>query len=173
MQLLSYLIIPVILVFVSLMIIFSKKPLFDSFLNGAKNGLAVSIKLMPTLIILICAISMFSASGAADYIVKYLSPIFEKLNIPAEIVPLLIIRPVSGSGSTALASEIFEKYGPDSFIGLVTSVIMGSSDTIIYICAVYFGAVSVKKTRHALPAAFLTMIFGIFFACFVCKLFFV
>lgn len=172
MQFLSYLIIPVILFFVSLLILFSKKPLFDSFLNGAKNGLSTSIKLLPILVILICAVSMFSASGAPDYIVKYLSPLLTKLNIPAEIIPLLIIRPVSGSGSTALASEIFEKYGSDSFIGLCTSVIMGSSDTIIYICAVYFGSVSVKKTRHALPAAFFTMIFGIFFACIICNLFF-
>lgn len=150
----------------------SKKDLFSEFIKGAREGFDTCVKLLPTLVALIAAVSMFNASGAADIIASFLSPLCSFLGIPSEIIPFLTVRPVSGGASTAMISELFVKYGADSFAGRCASVIMGSSDTIIYIIAIYFASVQIKKTRHTFPAAFLTMLFCIFFSCLITNLWF-
>ena len=99
------------------------------------------------------AVSMLSASGALDLFSHFISPAAKALGLPPEVMPLALLRPVSGSGSTALLTQIFSDYGPDSFIGRVASVMMGSTETTFYAIAVYFGAIGVKKTRHTIPAA--------------------
>lgn len=172
MEFISYLIIPLIITVVGFVMLVSRRDLFNAFVVGAKEGLETGVRLLPTLVALIAGVSMFNASGAADAIASLLEPIFSVIGIPSEIIPFLIVRPVSGGASTAMASELFEKYGADSFAGRCVSVIMGSSDTIIYIIAVYFASVQIKKTRHTMPAAFLTMIFCVFFSCFITRLWF-
>lgn len=151
--------IPAIIAAVGLLFLISKKDFFNEFLQGAKEGLETLINLLPTLIALIVGVSMFRASGGLELLTDLFSPIFEILNIPREVIGFIIMRPVSGSGSTAMLSDLFKEYGADSTAGKIASVIMGSSDTVFYIFAVYFGAVKIKKTRYALTAALLTQIF--------------
>lgn len=168
----SYIVIPLVLAITGMALLFIKRDLFSEFTDGAKEGLQTGIHLLPSLAALVTAVSMFNASGASDFISSLISPLCVKLGIPVEIVPLLAVRPISGGASTAILNELFADFGPDSFAGRCASVIMGSSDTIIYISAVYFSSVNVKHTRHTFPAAISTMIFCIFLSCFVCRIFF-
>lgn len=146
--------------------------LFDEFLLGAREGAETSVRLLPTLIALMVGVSMLRASGFGSLLSDWLSPIATRLGIPAEILPLVFLRPVSGSGSNAMLIDLFETYGADSLVGLSASVLVGSSDTMIYIIAVYFSAVSVKRTRHALPAACLVAVLCLFLSCLVARLVF-
>lgn len=170
MEILASAVICGVIVIVGIALLFSKKTSFDNFLEGTKGGIQICTKLLPTLIILMVSVSMLSASGFVDYLAGFIAPVCEKIGIPSEILPLVIMRPVSGSASNAMIAELFEKYGADSFAGKVASVLLGSSDTIIYVSAVYFAAVGIKKTRHALPAAFAAMLFCVFFSSLVCRL---
>lgn len=171
MQYFSYLIIPLLLTVMGVIFVIDKNS-FSDFIGGAKNGLNVAVGLLPTLILLMVGIGMFTSSGAVSIICRALSPTLRFLGVPEEILPLLVLRPISGSGSLAMAKELFDKFSPDSFAGLAASVIMGSSDTLVYVISVYFSSVNVKKTRHAFLCAFLTMIFCIFISCTVCRIFF-
>lgn len=159
------LIIPALLAVFGLCCAFSRKDMPGAFLDGAKEGLHSGIGLLPALVILMTAVTMFSASGLADAVSGVCAPFLSKMGIPEELVSFIIVRPVSGSGSIALLNEIFEKTGPDSFPSKCASVIMASSDTLIYVTAVYMSAAGVKKTRHTLPASFLVMLLGIFLSC--------
>ena len=132
-----------------------------------------AFKLMPTLVALLSAIAMFNSSGAAEALANVLSPFGERVGIPSEIIPLVLIRPLSGGASTALIADIYEKYGPDSFVGRCTSVIAGSSDTLLYVISVYFGAVGVKKIRGTVPISFFVMVFCVFLALFLCRVMFI
>ncbi len=172
MEFVSKLIVPLCMALMGLGMLISKKDLFSEFTKGAKSGFKTAIGLLPTLVALLCAISMFNASGAADFLTRLLSPLGEKIGIPSEIIPLVIVRPLSGGASTALISDIFKNYGADSFVGRCTSVIAGSSDTLLYIVSVYFGAIGIKKTRETVPIAFITMVFCVFFSVFLCRIFF-
>ena len=172
MEFAAALVIPGIVLMAALIFLFSGKTHYDSFVDGVKNGLSVSRNLLPSLIALMVGVRMFCASGAVEFFVRLLSPVLSPVGIPAEVLPLLILRPISGSASLAMANDIFTAYSADSFPGFVTSVIMGSSDTLIYILCVYFSSVGVKKTRHAFPAAIFSMLFCILFSCIVCRIFF-
>lgn len=154
MEILASAVICGVIVIVGAALLFSKKTTFDNFLEGTKDGIKICKNLLPTLIILMVSVSMLSASGFVDYLAGLIAPVCEKIGIPSEILPLVIMRPVSGSASNAMIAELFEKYGADSFAGKVASVLLGSSDTIIYVSAVYFASVGVKKTRHALARGF-------------------
>jgi len=156
--------VPAILVSVGFLFLVSKKDLFNEFIQGAKDGLDALINLLPTLIILIVGVSMFRASGGLDILTDILAPVFSLLGISSEIIGFIIMRPFSGSSSTAMLSDIFTQYGADSQAGRAAALIYGSSDTVFYIFAVYFGAVKIKKTGIAMPAALLTQIFCAFFA---------
>ena len=163
--------VPLILASVGLLFLVSKKDLFNEFVQGAKDGLETLVNLLPTLIILVVGVSMFRASGGLDIISDFLAPFFALLNIPREIIGFIVMRPFSGSSSSAMLNDIFRQYGADSFAGRTASLIMGASDTVFYIFAVYFGAVQIKKTGYALSAALLTQIFCAFSACLIAGLF--
>ncbi len=164
--------IPAAILLCAAMLTFSKKATFDDFLRGTEDGIKIIFRLLPTLIVLVVSVSMLLASGAVDFLSSLLSPLFEKLGIPTGMLPLIIMRPFSGSGSNAMIADIFDKYGADSLTAKTASVLLGSSETILYVFAVYFSAAKIKKTRHALPAAFLSMVFCIFFSSLVCRLMF-
>lgn len=126
---------------------------FDTFLDGAKEGFAASVSVLPALVALMTCVGMFKASGALDYLTKAAAPLTELIKIPAEVVPLAILRPISGSGAMVIYKGILDVFGPDSYIGRVASVMEGSSETTFYTIAVYYGAVKISNTRHTLPAA--------------------
>ena len=128
-------------------------PVFDVFLEGAKDGLRSAVSILPSLIGLLMAVRMLKASGALDFLTGAAAPVLGILNVPPEITPLIFLRPVSGSGSTALLLQIYKSCGPDSFAGRAASVIAGSTDTTFYAIAVYFGAVGIRKIRYTVPAA--------------------
>lgn len=170
-EFISSLIIPVIVTAAGLVMLSGTK-YFDSFICGAKNGLKTAVGLLPTLAALVVAVSMLNASGAVDFVSSLISPAVSAIGVPEELLPLLLTRPVSGSASTAVFSSLLEKYGADSFSALCASVIMGSSDTMIYVITVYFSAAGVKKSRYAFACAAAVMLFCIFFSCLLCRLFF-
>lgn len=147
-----------------------KVNVFDAFLCGAKDGIGACIKILPALCGLLCAISMFKASSALDFFIAILKPIIKAARFPEEILPLALLRPISGSGSLAILSDILKSYGPDSFIGKSASVIMGSTETTFYAATIYFGSVGIKKMRHTLPCAILADLTGIFVGIYVTKL---
>lgn len=126
---------------------------FDCFVEGAKDGLSTTVKILPSLIGLLVAIGMLKASGALDFFLVLVSPISRLLRIPSEVMPLALMRPVSGSGSLAIVSDLLNRYGADSFIGRVASVMMGSTETTFYTIAVYFGSIGVRRTRHTVAAS--------------------
>lgn len=172
MEELSKLIVPLILCMTGVGLLFSRKDLFEGFVCGAKKGMDSAVGILPTLVMLMAAISMFNSSGASQMMTELLSPIVERVGIPAEIIPLVIVRPLSGGASTAMITDIFTKYGADSFAGRCASVICGSSDTVLYVVSVYFGAVGVKKTGKTLLVSLFVAVFCVFLAVFLCRLFF-
>ncbi len=133
--------------------IYKRVAVFDEFLSGAGEGLYTLKQILPSLLGLLFAIEIFKASGALDLMTFALSPLLSRLGIPPEVVPLGLLRPVSGSGSLAIVSDIFEKAGPDRFAGRCASVMMGSTETTFYTIAVYFGAAGIKKISYAPFAA--------------------
>ena len=145
--------IPLILCGILLYGVLHGVPVFDAFLEGAKEGISTSFGILPALIALMTGIAMFSTSGALDILVNALRPLCEAIGFPPETIPLALLRPISGSGALAIYESILNTYGPDSFIGKVASVMQGSTETTFYTIAVYYGAVQVKKTRHTVPSA--------------------
>lgn len=143
--------------------------LYDTFVEGAKNGFKTSIRIMPYLIAVFLAIGIFKRSGAMELIVNIFSPIARLAGIPSEVLPLMIMRPISGSGSLAIVRDIITTYGPDSFPGRVASTMMGSAETIFYTMAVYFGAVGIKDSRHALPAALISHLASVIASVVICS----
>ena len=134
---------------------------YDCFVEGAKDGLQSLVGIIPPLVGLMVAISMFRASGALELLAKLLSPLLSALQLPKEVLPLALLRPISGSASTAIVTDIFQTLGPDSPAGTIASVMMGSTETTFYTVAVYFGAVGIKNTRHTIGAALLADLTGI------------
>ena len=171
-DLISTLAIPLVICTAALLMLFGKKDYFSLFTEGAKNGLRTSVSILPTLIALMIAINMLNASGILDPLSNLLSPVAERIGVPTEIIPLLLTRPVSGSASTAAYSSLLERYGADSFPALCASVIMGSTDTMLYVICLYFSSVGIKKTRYAIPTALAVMLFSVFFSCLICRIWF-
>lgn len=128
-------------------------PVFDTFIAGAKEGFSTLYNIAPTILGLIFAVGLLRSSGAIDVIGTALSPVAGAVGFPTEVVPMAMLRPVSGSGSTALLVSVFEDYGPDSFAGRVASVLAGSSETTFFATTMYFGSIGIKKIRHTLAAA--------------------
>ncbi|WP_202076865.1 spore maturation protein [Caldalkalibacillus salinus] len=142
--------IPAIIVLILLAGAVNRVPVYETFVEGAKDGFDTAIKIIPHLVGMMVAVSIFRASGALDYIIKAISPILTALQIPAEIVPLALIRPISGTGALAITTNIIENFGPDSFLGRLASTMQGSTDTTLYVMTVYFGAVGIRKVGYAL-----------------------
>lgn len=125
---------------------------YDELVEGAKEGFQVALRILPYLVAILVAVGMFRASGGIGLVVQLLAPLTEAIRMPAEALPMAILRPLSGSGAYAVMAEIMTEHGPDSLIGYMVSTLHGSSETTFYVLAVYFGAIGVKRTRHALPA---------------------
>lgn len=126
---------------------------FETFLAGARDGIGVALRILPALVALITAVGIFKASGALDLLTHALSPLAGRLGLPGEVVPLALLRPISGSGAMVIFNDILQTHGPDSFVGRVASVMEGSTETTFYTIAVYYGATSIRRTRHTLPAS--------------------
>lgn len=157
----SALIMPTIVVLILTNGLLKKEPVFDRFLDGAKNGFSTSIKILPSLVGLIVAISMLRASGFFDITCGFLAPLLEKAGFPSELVPMAIIRPISGSAALATVRDLLNTYGADSFIGRCASVMMGSSETTFYTLAIYMGSVGITKSKYTLKSALLADLAGI------------
>ena len=163
---------PVILLTVLTFGIFKKVPLYEEFTEGAKDGFKVSVKIIPYLVAIIVGISMLRASGAIEMLALFLAPILTKFNIPADTLPLMIVRSLSGSGALGIFSDIANHLGPDSYATKLSAVMLGSSETTFYVLAVYFGAVGISKIRYALVIGLLADLVGIIAAISVCNLIF-
>lgn len=156
--------IPVFIVSFIVFGLIRKVNVYECFVEGAKSGIESMFGIIAPLVGLMVAISMFRESGALEIIAKAISPILSYVGLPAEVLPLSILRPISGSASLALVTDIFKTYGPDSQIGKIASVMMGSTETTFYTIAVYFGAVGIKNTRHTIPSALSADLTGIIFS---------
>ncbi len=168
----SVYVIPVVVCLILAFGIFKRVPLFETFIAGAKEGFSSSLSILPSLVGLMMAVTMLSASGALELFTQWIAPVAGFLGFPAQALPLALLRPISGSGSTAVLTEIFENHGPDSFVGRVSSVMMGSTETTFYAIAVYFGSVGIKKTRHAISAALMADATGYIMSVLAVHLFF-
>jgi spore maturation protein B len=169
---LSYFVIPAIVVGFPLYGLYKRVPVYESFVEGAKEGFSVAVRIIPYLVAILFAIGMFRASGAMDFLTGALRPVLGLLAFPPEVLPMAIIRPLTGSGSAALIPDMIAEYGEDSLFVKMAATMFGSSETTFYVIAVYFGAVSVKKTRHALPAGLISDVASALFAVYVVRLLF-
>ncbi|HKB78554.1 MAG TPA: nucleoside recognition domain-containing protein [Thermoanaerobaculia bacterium] len=161
--------IPVLLVGIPLMGMIRGLKVYDVFIDGAKEGFQIAVKIIPFLVGILVAIGMFRASGAMDMLTGALRPMLRATGFPADIFPLVVLRTLSGSGSLALATDIIKQFGPDSLMGRIAATVYGGSETTFYVLAVYFGAVGVKHTRHAVPAALFGDVVAATVAVAVCK----
>ena len=157
---LSNFILPVTLAGILAFGLYKGVDVLGEFLQGAKEGLGSVVNIAPALIALMTCVGMFKASGALDIVVLLFSPLADLLALPQEVLPLAIIRPISGSGALVVFNDLLAEYGPDSFVGRVASVIEGSSETTFYTIAVYFGAIKVSKTKYTLSASLAADVVG-------------
>lgn len=162
--------IPVIITVIILYGLKEKKQVFDLFLSGGREGLEIVIKMFPTLVGIFLAIGLLRSSGFIDFIVNLITPFTDLLQIPSQIMPLALLRPISGSASMAVAVDILQKYGVDTLTGLITSTIMGSTETTFYTIAIYTSAVGIKKTRGILFAALAADVAGIVASTVICRI---
>ncbi|MFD0586860.1 spore maturation protein [Paenibacillus sp. GCM10027627] len=161
--------IPAIIVFIPLYAMLRKKiPVYETFVEGAKDGFGTAISIIPHLVGMMVAISMFRASGAMELMLSAFRPAFDWMGIPSEVLPLGILRPLTGAGSLAFTADLISTYGPDSMIGRIASTIQGSTDTTLYVLTVYFGAVAVRRTRYALKVGLFSDLVGFFAAIAIC-----
>ena len=149
-----------------------KVNVFDIFLKGATEGIEISLKIFPTLVGLFVAIGMLRSSGILEFITKIISPVLSYMKFPGEIVPLALLRPISGSASMAVATDIITQNGVDSFVGILASVIMGATETTLYTIAVYTSSVKIKNTRKILIAALAADVTGIVVSLLICRVIF-
>lgn len=152
--------IPFSILFIILYGVKEKQKVFDIFIEGVKEGIQIIISIFPNLLGLFLAIGALRSSGILDLIINVINPILEIFNIPSQIMPLALLRPISGSASMAVAIDIMKNYGVDSLIGMITSTIMGSTETTLYTIAIYTSVVKVKKTRFVLGAALIGDVIG-------------
>lgn len=152
--------------------VIKKVKIYEAFVDGAKGGFEVAIKIIPYLVAILVAIGMFRASGAMDFFIKIISPATNLIGMPAEALSVAFMRPLSGSGSLGLVTEIMKTHGPESFLGRLVSTMYGSTETTFYVLAIYFGSVGIKKTRHAVPTGLLADAAGMIGALIICKLVF-
>ena len=170
--LISSLFVPLFIAGIVVLGLAKKVPVYEVFVKGAKQGIFIVIRILPFVVGFVFAIRIFTASGCLDFLVSALSPVLSPMGIPPEILPLALLRPFSGSASISALTTILNRYGPDSFIGRSASTLMGSSETLFYTTALYFGSVGIKKTRHTIPAALIAEVSGLLASVLLCKLIF-
>ncbi|MBZ0200450.1 MAG: spore maturation protein [Ignavibacteriaceae bacterium] len=149
-----------------------KVRVYETFVEGAKEGFNIAIRIIPYLVAMLVAIGIFRAGGAMEWLIYILRPFTNLIGMPPEVLPMALMRPLSGSGSLGIMAETMSVYGPDSFIGILVSTFFGSTETTFYVLAVYFGAVNIKNTRHALPVGLLADVAGVLGAVFIVRLLF-
>ncbi|MFI5143350.1 MAG: spore maturation protein [Thermoanaerobaculales bacterium] len=171
-QLVSTWAIPTLLVIVLGAGLVRRVKVYETFVEGAKEGFNVAVRIIPYLVAILVAVGMFRASGALEWCMHAVTPLTSRIGMPAEVLPAALMRPLSGSGTLGVVTELLKTHGPDSFIGRVASTIYGCSETTFYVLAVYFGAVGIKKTRHAVVAGLVGDLVGIIAAVLVCRLLF-
>lgn len=163
-------IVPILLLLCSLLVLRRKENSYDLLLDGAAEGLRLTVSILPALVMLLTAVSMLRASGAVELISRLLSPVFTFFGIPPETAILVLVRPLSGSAALAIGAELMAQYGVDSVIGRTAAVMLGSTETTFYTISVYFGAAGIKKTRYTVPAALFADFVGFFMASFTSRL---
>jgi spore maturation protein B len=165
--------IPFFLVSIPLYGALKKVKVYESFVEGAKGGFQMAIRIIPYLVAILVAVGMLRGAGAIDMLAGWLEPVLRHVGFPVEILPLAIMRPLSGSGSMGIVTELIKAHGPDSFIGRLAASAYGSTETTFYVLAVYFGAVGIKKARHAVISGLVADITSLIAAIIVCRLVFV
>jgi spore maturation protein B len=146
-----------------------KIDVFDAFIEGAKQGFETSTGLIPYLIGMLVAVGMLRASGFFELLTQWLAPVLEKLGFPSELLPLALLRPFSGSASTAVMADVIHQHGGDALVSKMAATLMGSTETTFYVIAVYFGSVNIRHTRHAIPAGLLADLTGVLVSVSVCR----
>ena len=164
--------VPLLVAGIPLYALTRKVKVYPAFLEGAKAGFETGVKVIPPLVAVIVALGMLRASGALDGLAALLAPVLGPLGVPASVLPLVVIRPLSGGGALGVVGDVLRAEGPDSYAGRLVSVMAGSTETTFYVLAVYFGAAGVTKYRHALPAALLADLAGMVAAVVVVRLLF-
>ncbi len=165
-------VVPCLLAGLAAYALFKEVDVYGALTAGAAEGLTVVLRILPALIALLTAVYMFRASGAMDALTALLAPALQWLGIPPETAPILLVRPLSGSGALAAAGDVMGRYGPDSYVGRVAAVMMGSTETTFYTVAVYFGAAGIRRTRYTIPAALAADLTGFVAAAVTVRLFF-
>lgn len=160
---------PLVILIIVIEAVKKRISVFDIFLKGATDGLEITLKIFPTLIGLFVAIGMLRSSGILDFITEIISPILALIKFPSEVVPLALLRPISGSASMAVATDIIKNNGVDSFVGILASVIMGATETTLYTIAVYTSSVKIKNSRGILIASLLADLTGVIVSLLVCR----
>jgi len=171
-QVISIAAIPALIVFILTYAALKGVKIYEVFVEGAKEGFQVAVRIIPYLVAMLVAIGIFRAGGAMEMLGTLVGPITNLIGMDPEVLPLAILRPLSGSGALGVMSELVTTHGPDSLIGRMASVMMGSTETTFYVMAVYFGSVSVYRTRHAIPGGLIADAVGLIAAVFVTNLFF-
>lgn len=166
---LSTIAVPMVILLIIAYGVIEKNKVYDTFIEGAKEGMQVVVNIFPTLVGIFLAVGALRSSGLIELIINIIKPIIETLRIPAEIIPLALLRPISGSASMAVATDIISKHGVDSLIGLIASTIMGSTETTLYTIALYTSAVGIKKIRFVLIAALIADITGMLISVAICR----
>jgi spore maturation protein SpmA len=169
---LSVLAIPFLLSFFPLYAALRRVPVYEEFVEGAKEGIQVALRIIPFLVAILVAVGMFRGAGGIDMMSRALDPFLQRVGLPSELLPLMFMRPLSGSGTMGIFTELVQTHGPDSLIARMAGTIMGSTETTFYVLAVYFGSVAIRRTRHAVPAGLLADVAGFVASVIVCRLVF-
>lgn len=164
--------IPLMIAFIPLYAAYRKVPVYESFTEGAKDGFDTAIRIIPHLVGMMVAISVFRASGAMDMLIGAVAPLLAPLGIPPDVLPLAVLRPLTGAGSLAYTTDLMKTHGPDSFVAQIAATVQGSTDTTLYVLTVYFGAVGIRKTGYALRVGLFSDLVGFVAAVAVCYLVF-
>lgn len=168
----SAMVVPGLLAGTAIIALWRRVDVYGALTAGAGEGLTILLRITPALVGLMTAVAMFRASGAMEWLSGLCAPVLEQFGIPAELTPLMLIRPISGSGALAVGSELMQTYGPDSYTGRVAAVMLGSTETTFYTIAVYFGAAGIVKTRHTIPAALAADLMGFIGSALAVRIFF-
>lgn len=166
-EVVSVFVLPLLIVGFPLYGLLKRVPVYEEFVEGAKDGFKVAVTIIPYLVAILFAIGMFRASGAMEFMVEGLRPLLGWMGVPPEVLPMMVIRPLTGSGSAAIVLDMIQTHGEDSILVKMVATMFGSTETTFYVIAVYFGAVNVRKTRHAVPAGLIADIVAMFAAVFV------
>ncbi len=161
--------IPFFLIAIPLYGTLKKVKVYESFVEGAKGGFQMALRIIPYLVAILVAVGMLRGAGAIDLLSRWLDPVLRRVGFPVEILPLAIMRPLSGSGSLGIVTELIKVHGPDSFIGRLAASAYGSTETTFYVLAVYFGAVGIKKARHAVISGLIADIASLIAAIIICR----